>query len=582
MHSVRGFLAVMIFASVASGLPVPDKLLAPPTLHSYLHQLGAGYGWRNLTCPICKVLFAALDISLEVDSNKEMVASLAERVCMALRLAEPSVCQQTIQLFKKDIITAWVLSVLRPSEICGLLVGADCGVWDIGSNWNISLPNKPKPPVVPPVPPTPGSPVSRVLFLTDLHWDRQYLPGSSASCQEPLCCRMPPAHNQSGAGYWGTYSKCDLPLHTIESLLRQVSAQGPYQAVYWTGDIPAHNVWQQTRADQLDALRTLTGLIRKYLGAVPVYPAVGNHESTPVNSFPPPYVQGNLSSHWLYHSMAQEWHHWLPQSALSTLRTAGFYTVPIGPRLRLVSLNMNFCDLGNFWLLINYTDPAGQLQWLVEVLQEAEEKGEKVHIIGHIPPGLCLKSWSWNYYRIVNRYESTIAAQFFGHTHLDEFEMFYDEETLTRPVSVAFISPSVTTFINLNPGYRVYQIDGEYPESSHMVLDHETYILNLTEANARPGQDPRWTLLYRALETYGMKSAFPADWELLTRRFLQDERLFQTFWYLHHKGHVDEVCQENCKTTLLCALRSGRSSDPELCKDLLLPGKPLWERKQFC
>lgn len=50
------------------------------------------------------------------------------------------------------------------------------------------------------------------------------------------------------------------------------------------------------------------------------------------------------------------------------------------------------------------------------------------------------------------RFEGTIAAQFFGHTHLDEFELFYDEETLTRPVSIAFIAPSVTTYINLNPG----------------------------------------------------------------------------------------------------------------------------------
>lgn len=30
--------------------------------------------------------------------------------------------------------------------------------------------------------------------------------------------------------------------------------------------------------------------------------------------------------------------------------------------------------------------------------------------------------------------------------------MFYDEETMTRPLSVAFIAPSVTTYVNLNPG----------------------------------------------------------------------------------------------------------------------------------
>lgn len=59
-------------------------------------------------------------------------------------------------------------------------------------------------------------------------------------------------------------------------------------------------------------------------------------------------------------------------------RTAGFYTVQVWPGLRLVSLNMNFCSQANFWLLINSTDPAGQLQWLVGVLAAAEQAGEKV------------------------------------------------------------------------------------------------------------------------------------------------------------------------------------------------------------
>lgn len=51
-----------------------------------------------------------------------------------------------------------------------------------------------------------------------------------------------------------------------------------------------------------------------------------------------------------------------------------------------------------------------------------------------------------------SRYESTITGQFFGHTHVDEFQMFYDEATMSRPLGVAFIAPSVTTYINLNPG----------------------------------------------------------------------------------------------------------------------------------
>lgn len=50
----------------------------------------------------------------------------------------------------------------------------------------------------------------------------------------------------------------------------------------------------------------------------------------------------------------------------------------IQPGLRVVSLNMNFCAPENFWLLVNSTDPADQLQWLVYILQESEIKGEKV------------------------------------------------------------------------------------------------------------------------------------------------------------------------------------------------------------
>lgn len=55
---------------------------------------------------------------------------------------------------------------------------------------------------------------------------------------------------------------------------------------------------------------------------------------------------------------------------------------------------------------------------------------------------------------LLARYENTLAGQFFGHTHVDEFEIFYDEETLSRPLSVAFLAPSATTYISLNPGER--------------------------------------------------------------------------------------------------------------------------------
>lgn len=173
---------------------------------------------------------------------------------------------------------------------------------------------------------------------------------------------------------------------------------------------------------------------------------------------------------------------------------------------------------------------------------------------------------------------------------------------MTRPLGVAFVAPSVTSYVNLNPGefknyifqpcssstaltvkvlaflfkgYRVYYVDGNYRGTSRLVLDHETYFLNLTEANhhgpgapGSPEPSPKWKLLYRASKAYGLTTVFPADYNRLLQTLIKDDQVFQKFWYLRHKGHVSEPCKETCKTTVLCLLRSGRSDDLEQC-DLL-------------
>ncbi|XP_056449657.1 sphingomyelin phosphodiesterase isoform X1 [Gadus chalcogrammus] len=577
--SCAAFVLLSVFVTTH---PVENAEKPNPLPIEMFSLSGLGFNWKNLTCPACKAFFTILDIALLTDENEERVARAVGEACIRLHLADAEVCRQITELFRNDFIRALQYSLLWPSEACALLVGPSCGKFDLYAPWNVTLPKVPKPPVTPPSPPPPGSPQSRVLFLTDIHWDQEYSAGSSADCKEPLCCRNEsnaPVWHHREAGYWGTYSKCDLPLRTVKNLLEDVARTGPWDWVYWTGDIPAHNVWSQTRKQQLSELSIISRLIHKNLGPnVTVYPAIGNHESTPVNSFPPPFVHGNRSLAWLYNAMAEEWAPWLPEQALKTLRYAGFYSVLVQPGLRLVSLNMNFCARENFWLMVNSSDPANQLQWLVHILQASEDLGEKVHIIGHIPPGLCLSSWSWNYYHILNRYESTITGQFFGHTHVDEFQMFYDEETMTRPVGVAFIAPSATTYINLNPGYRVYFVDGNYKGSSRLVVDHETYILNLTEVNhKRPGYggavsipdpSPKWSRLYRATEAYGLSTLFPSDWEGLLRGFVDDDRVFQRFWYLMHKGHVSAPCKDTCKTSLLCFLRSGKYDELQQC-DLL-------------
>ena len=68
------------------------------------------------------------------------------------------------------------------------------------------------------------------------------------------------------------------------------------------------------------------------------------------------------------------------------------------------------------------------------------------------------------------RFESTVRAQFFGHTHNDQFLVFYDAETQSRPLNLGFITPSVTTYTALNPSYTFYTIDGPGDQASFVCI----------------------------------------------------------------------------------------------------------------
>ena len=51
----------------------------------------------------------------------------------------------------------------------------------------------------------------------------------------------------------------------------------------------------------------------------------------------------------------------------------GYYTEFLRPGFRIVSINSNFCNDENFWILTANGDPGHQHRWLIETLQSAEE-----------------------------------------------------------------------------------------------------------------------------------------------------------------------------------------------------------------
>lgn len=64
-------------------------------------------------------------------------------------------------------------------------------------------------------------------------------------------------------------------------------------------------------------------------------------------------------------------------------------------------------------------DPSGQLAWLVTELEAAESAREQVWLLGHMPLGTSDSFHDQSEYfdQIIQRFDATISALFFGTTH---------------------------------------------------------------------------------------------------------------------------------------------------------------------
>lgn len=241
--------------------------------------------------------------------------------------------------------------------------------------------------------------------------------------------------------------------------------------------------------------------------------------------------------------------------------------------LRILSLNTIYAYTDNFFLYISDRDPDGTLTWLIEQLAEAERVGDKVWIIGHIPNGDAntRPAWSRNFYSIVNRYESTIRGQFYGHTHEDSFGVFYKDfissEARQTPTSFYFVSPSLTTFAGghgVNPAYRMYTVQGVYDQSDFSVIDATTYSMDMAKANIA-GNMPEWKIEYSARDAYAMANLHPQDWQDLLTKMATNGDYIDKYWQYFYRSAKGKNCGAGCKTETICKLGSAYSPYNTAC-----------------
>ncbi|KAH1020512.1 hypothetical protein HUJ04_010157 [Dendroctonus ponderosae] len=438
-------------------------------------------------------------------------------------------------------------------------------------SWSIPLP---------PVPTTrtqrkhqTGTGNIQILQITDVHLDPLYSPGSNSKCSEPLCCESgTPANAEDAAGYWGDYAVCDMPWHTIDNMMDQIKKNHEdIDIIYFTGDIVSHRTYATTVQGNQETIKLLFELLERTFPDKTVYPILGNHEPHPGDFYSPHDVptSSNVSTQWLLDLVADEWSRWLPNAAQTTIKQGGFYTVLVKPGFRIIALNSNVCFTSNLWLIYANIDTFGQLQWLVGVLTEAENNGEKVHILSHVPSGddvsSCVKIWSREFKKIVLRFSNTITAQFNGHTHMDQFVLFLNESDEVQ--SVAYNGASFATFIGSNPNYRIYDLDN----SNFTVTDYSEYTFNLTEANFNAESSPNWYKLYWFKNAYGLPDLTPKSLGNLYTQMASnnsDNALVDKYFryvYRDSDVYIKEGCDQKCNKKLVCLLVASESSQSMVC-----------------
>ena len=191
--------------------------------------------------------------------------------------------------------------------------------------------------------------------------------------------------------------------------MKYISEEIKPDLIIWTGDSQNHDVWSQNEMNQTYPQQLITSLIKEYLPETQMYPIFGNHECFPADVFS---FNNNYSLILKNQSMSM-WMDYLTPESRNQLLHQGFYAqINTRYNLKFIALNTQACDVLNFWLLSNVTDPGDQLQWLEDQLKHSETNQIDNIIFGHIPPGdsTCNSNWAKRYNILVERFANIITA----------------------------------------------------------------------------------------------------------------------------------------------------------------------------
>ncbi|GMM35606.1 hypothetical protein DASC09_029310 [Saccharomycopsis crataegensis] len=354
---------------------------------------------------------------------------------------------------------------------------------------------------------------------------------------------------------FGTYY-CDSPETLVNSSLKSVNDfqkehNISFDFAIFTGDLVDHLETQYSSFSYIveEEERMLRDM-KHWFGDIPVYSSMGNHDTYPYGQIAQEASGFDNKYTWNSDLMAHLWSDfgWIDNQTAQEVRShyCGF-SVKAKQGLRIISINSNTYYQKNLYSYWNMTNPDtfGTLRWLASELSMAEQAGERVWIMSHIPFNDydALPIPAKIYSKLVARFSPhVIAGIFFGHTHIDQFSVLYasDGKELGDETAFAWVSQSVSPIWYHNPGWRWYEIDAK----TYSVMNSHNYYSQLADTLNNDGAEPQWDHLYDARETYDLDGTWPSD-----------APLNATFW-----GKVAHAVRDDNSTAQMFGIYSVRDS----------------------
>jgi sphingomyelin phosphodiesterase acid-like 3 len=340
----------------------------------------------------------------------------------------------------------------------------------------------------------------------------------------------------------------DTTYRLFDSSLREIGKDaGDARFVTVSGDLIAHSftckfeaVFPHSavgdyRAFVEKTIEFVVGSLRGTLPGVPIYAALGNNDSDCGD------YQLDANSAFLADTgklMAADLAGEERRQAEKDFAAGGYFSVALPAPVEHARLLV----LDNLFMSRRYQTCGGeedakpaaeQIAWMERQLNAAREKGEKIWVMAHIPPGVDAYSTATKGKNICGgneptmfllsealpqamaRYGDVIKLAIFAHTHMDELRLLEPEKKTSdeRGVAVKMVS-SISPVDGNNPSFTVARIDSR----TATLKDYRVFV-----ASNQTGVETAWSEEYDFDRAYQKNSFTAASLQSLIGEFDADK-----------------------------------------------------------